>query len=122
MIITDMQKILIVDDDKSTTESIGTYFEELGYTVLVANNGIDALEMIKRNNPDLVITDVRMPKLGGIELSYILKGMNFKNPLIFISGYDLIDSSIQDINYYAYIKKPIDIFELSNYVVKALNV
>jgi len=115
-----MQKILIVDDDKSTTESIGSYLEELGYSVLTANNVMDALEIIKNYNPDLVICDISMPKLGGVELSYILKGMNFKNPLIFISGKEAGENIVNELDFFAFIRKPIDIFELSDYVVKAL--
>lgn len=115
-----MQKILIIDDDKSTTESIGTYLEELGYSVMTASGVVDALEIIKKYNPDLIICDVSMPKLGGVELSYILKGMNFKNPLIFISGKESGDKIIDELDFYAYVEKPIDIFELSEYVEKAL--
>lgn len=115
-----MQKILVVDDDKSTTESIGTYLEELGYMVLIANNAVDALEIIKKYNPDLVICDISMPKLGGVELSYILKGMNFKNPIIFISGRESGEDIVNELDFYAYVKKPIDIYELSEYVEKAL--
>lgn len=115
-----MQKILVVDDDKSTTESIGSYLEELGYSVLTANNVIDALEIIKKYNPDLVICDISMPKLGGVELSYILKGMNFKNPLIFISGKDSGENIVNELDFFAFVRKPIDIFELSDYVEKAL--
>lgn len=115
-----MQKILVVDDDKSTTESIGTYLEELGYMVLIANNVVDALEIIKKYNPDLVICDISMPKLGGVELSYILKGMNFKNPIIFISGRESGEDIVNELDFYAYVKKPIDIYELSEYIEKAL--
>lgn len=115
-----MQKILIIDDDISTTESIGTYLEELGYSTMTACNVVDALEIIKRYNPDLIICDLSMPKLGGVELSYILKGMNFTNPLIFISGKDSGEKILDKLEFYAFVRKPIDIFELSGYVEKAL--
>ena len=57
-----MKRILIVDDDPSTTESISSFLIEKGYEVKTASNGMEALEVVKEMNPDLIITDIRMPK------------------------------------------------------------
>ena len=112
-------KIIIIDDDSSTLESIGSYLKELGFVVTTATNGVDGLELIKIYRPDLVISDVKMPKLGGVELNFILKGMNFRKPIIFISAFEKENVSKAE-DYFAFIPKPIDIFELTREVNRAL--
>ncbi|TAE57830.1 MAG: DNA-binding response regulator [Nostocales cyanobacterium] len=61
-------KILIVDDDLGTRLSISDYLELSGYAVIIADNGQDALAMVKANCPDLIVTDIVMPGLNGYEL------------------------------------------------------
>ena len=109
------RKIIIIDDDSSTLESISSFFQEIGYDVNTASNGVDGLEMIRRYKPDLIISDVMMPKLGGMELNYILKGINFNSPVIFISAYDW-ETENKPGDYFAFLTKPIDIFELAKQV------
>lgn len=113
-------KILIIDDDLSSRESLKTYFEDEGYKVNTAKNGIDALEIMKRFIPDLIICDIKMPKLGGEELYYILKGKKFRKPIIFITAYELKNNFTN--GSIIVMKKPIDIFRLNEFVIKALSV
>lgn len=61
-------KILLVDDDLGTRLSISDYLELSGYAVIMANNGLDGLAMVKVNYPDLIVTDIVMPGLNGYEL------------------------------------------------------
>jgi DNA-binding NarL/FixJ family response regulator len=61
-------KILVVDDDLGTRLSIGDYLELSGYEVIMANDGQDGLAMVKANHPDLIVTDIVMPRLNGYEL------------------------------------------------------
>jgi DNA-binding NarL/FixJ family response regulator len=61
-------KILIVDDDLGTRLSISDYLELSGYSVIMADNGQDGLAMVKANYPDLIVTDIVMPRLNGYEL------------------------------------------------------
>ena len=112
-----MKKILVIDDDTSTTESIAIYLEEIGYEVFSAHNGLEGLNVIKENEPDLIISDVRMPEINGIELCLILKGLNYSIPVILISAHDLnFGFSENDFSIHAFISKPINIFELINYI------
>lgn len=113
-------KILIIDDDFSSRESLKSFFEDVGYKVNTAKNGIDALEIMKRFSPDLIICDVKMPKLGGEEFYYILRGKKYKKPIVFITAYEL-NYNFSNGNY-AFFKKPIDIFRLNEYIGKALSV
>ena len=115
-----MKRILIVDDDSSTTESISSFLIETGYEVKTASNGMEALEVVKEMNPDLIITDIRMPKLNGFELYTVLREMNYKKPIIFISSYDNTDTNGKNLEVFAQIQKPINIFELNQYIKKAL--
>jgi|WetSurMetagenome_2_1015567.scaffolds.fasta_scaffold151782_3 DNA-binding response OmpR family regulator len=117
-----MKRILIVDDDLSTTESIGSFLSESGYEIKTAANGIEALEVVKEMDPDLIITDVRMPKMNGFELFFALRSMNYKKPIIFISSYDNIDTNGKDFEVFVQMEKPINIFELSHHIKKLLRV
>lgn len=61
------EKILIVDDEKEIRDLIDIYLTNEGYTTLKASNGIEALELLKTNNVHLIILDIMMPKMDGIE-------------------------------------------------------
>ena len=60
-------KILIVDDDPTTRKLIGLFLKAKGYTVSYAENGLDGIEKIGMENPNLIITDLNMPYMDGIE-------------------------------------------------------
>ena len=61
------EKILLVDDEPDILEMLSYNFESKGYQVSTANNGFDAIKIAKKQNPDLILLDVMMPKLDGIE-------------------------------------------------------
>ena len=90
----DRKKILLIDDDESTLESLSTYLEELGYKVFTARNGITGLEVVKNLSPDVIISDIRMAGLNGIEFAYIIKGLKYDIPLILISSFDNKDNQV----------------------------
>lgn len=84
-------KVLLVEDEKVIREGIKTILEEViqGYQVLwEASNGEKALEILNIELPDLIITDIRMPKMTGIEFIRLLKEKNAGMPVIVISGHD----------------------------------
>jgi Response regulator containing a CheY-like receiver domain and a GGDEF domain len=68
------EEIVLVDDDRVIQKMVGGFLERSGYRVRRASDGIEALEMVNERVPDLVITDVRMPELNGIELTSRLRG------------------------------------------------
>ena len=68
------EDIVLVDDDRVIQKMVGGFLERTGYRVRKASDGIEALELIHQRVPDLVITDVRMPELNGIELTTRLRG------------------------------------------------
>jgi DNA-binding NtrC family response regulator len=116
----DKNKILLIDDDESTPESISSYLEESGYKVFTAQNGITGLEVVKNLSPDLIISDIRMSGLNGIELAYILKGLRYNVPVILVSSYENTDNKYIDNCSFGYIQKPLDIHKLLKMIDEAL--
>lgn len=118
------EKILIVDDEEDLCKLISLYFNLEGYEVLTALDGLEALEILEKENPDFVISDIRMPNCDGFCL---IEEMNKRSkhpaPVIFISGYfgtsgDLLRLS-QYPNFVKYFTKPVKsktlISEVQNY-------
>lgn len=105
------QKILIVDDEPDILELIEYTLKKEGYTVYTAKNGKDAVQEAKRYLPDLIILDVMMPKMDGIEACRVLRAMpDFKNTfMVFLTARSEEYSEIAGFNVGAddYIAKPI---------------
>ncbi len=80
-------KLLIVDDDKTTRKLLGLYLKSKGYEVASAENGLDALEKLGTESINLVVTDMNMPYMDGIELTKTLRSdINLKNiPIIMVT-------------------------------------
>lgn len=81
------KKILIVDDCDTTRKLLSYIVRERGYKIFVASNGLEALEVMAGNPVDLVVTDLNMPQMDGLELSRNLKGQDtYKNiPIIMVT-------------------------------------
>jgi diguanylate cyclase (GGDEF)-like protein/PAS domain S-box-containing protein len=114
--------ILLVDDAPVTLIVLRRYLEET-YTVLQANNGKEALELMKENDPDLVILDIMMPGMNGFELCKIIKEDKASSftPVIILSSLEDHESRVKGLDAGAdeFIIKPVDRFEL-NMRVKTL--
>jgi CheY-like chemotaxis protein len=79
--------ILLVDDNPDGILARCSVLKELGYRVVTAGCGSDALKLIEENNFDLVITDYRMSPVNGLELISYLRGRGFLNPIILLTGF-----------------------------------
>jgi CheY-like chemotaxis protein len=79
--------ILLVDDNKDGVIARRSVLEELGYKVVTAGCGVDALTLREERNPDLVITDYRMSPMDGLELIANLRERGFDSPIILLSGF-----------------------------------
>lgn len=105
------QKILIVDDEPDIRELIEYNLKKEGYQVFTASNGQEGVSEAKRSHPDLIILDIMMPKMDGIEACRILRTMNeFKNTfMVFLTARSEEYSEIAGFNVGAddYIAKPI---------------
>lgn len=85
------KKVLVIDDDKDVRSFVVTVLEENQYLPLTAFDGVEGLETIKKQNPDLIILDVLMPRGSGIRLYHILKTDEKlkKIPIIMFTGISL---------------------------------
>ena len=81
-------KVLIVDDEKDFTESMAYWFKSKGYTVLTATSGEEALELLKRNIPDILFLDVIMPEMDGVETAKRIRERTRNLPIIMMSAYE----------------------------------
>lgn len=89
-----MYKVIIVDDEILIREGIahGVPWDELGFEIIgQAKNGVEAVELIRGDVPDIVLTDIRMPKMDGIELIEYLKANYPQVKIIIISGYSDVE-------------------------------
>lgn len=108
--------ILLVEDDVASRKSLRRFFEKLQHTVVECADGEMALAAISLQQFDLILSDIRMPKLAGIELLRHVKRMaNSKNtPVVMFTGYGTMDSAIEAMRLGAmdYLLKPVDVQQL----------
>jgi len=105
------QKILLVDDEKDIREVLALPLADLGYHVFEAENGEDALRLFKEVRPPIVLTDIKMPGIDGIELLQKIKHENPETEVIMITGHGDMDLAIRSLKYEAtdFIAKPINV-------------
>lgn len=109
-----MSTVLIADDEKNILSGLVMTFESEGYTVLSAENGKEAWEKVRKNDVDLVITDLRMPEMTGEELIEKIRSSYPKLPIIVLTGHGTIENAVEimkwgTIDFYT---KPVDIDKL----------
>lgn len=114
--------ILIVDDDPSLRQVMSMQLEELGYHVLAASSGGEALQLLGSGPVALVITDYRMPGMSGMELLEKIRSDHPTLPVIMITAYGSIGNAVEAIKAGAfdYISKPLDFDQLAIAVRRAL--
>ncbi len=117
-------KILIIDDESTLVELLQVNFEFEGFSVSKAADGIEGQEKIRRELPDLILLDVRMPELDGFELCRRLKEDPATRdiPVVMVSAYAQQAQVERGLaaGAAAYIKKPFDVMELVETVKKIL--
>lgn len=116
------RKILIADDDHIEKESLATILQREGYETITASDGKEALEKINESPPDLVLTDLKMPYLNGLELLSEVKANYPEIEVIIITGYATVESAINAMKVGAidYISKPFNVEEVKIIIKKTL--
>nr|ARW65064.1 hypothetical protein [Polysiphonia sertularioides] len=111
-----MKKILLVDDDKNLCTLLSSYLTSFGFIVNSSNNIYDALVSVRKQSPDLVISDIMMKDLNGYDLIRLLNLNDIFTsiPFIFLTAKGLTSDRIKGYNLgcYAYVTKPFDPKEL----------
>ncbi|MDP8217863.1 MAG: sigma-54 dependent transcriptional regulator [Candidatus Theseobacter exili] len=115
-------KILVVDDEKHSRNGLQKALTPLGYDVYLAGNGKEAISLLKSEQPELLITDLRMPDINGIELIKEAKKIDDGLTIIMITAYGTVDTAVKAVKEGAfdYISKPINLEELELAVQRAL--
>ena len=111
MISTEDLTILLVDDEEDIRDVLAMTLTDLGYVVHTAENGAEALRVFKKAVPPIVLTDIKMPGMDGIELLQNLKRENPDIEVVMITGHGDIDLAIKSLKYEAtdFITKPVNV-------------
>ncbi len=116
-------RLMTVDDEKAIRRGITAYFEDSGYLISEAQDGLAALELIRESPPDIIITDLRMPRMNGLELISVVTAEFDNLPIIILSGTGVLADAIDALRRGAwdYLAKPIqELSELEIIVTRCL--
>src|SRR5512143_985973 len=104
------KKLLLADDEEGIRKVLGIYLADSGFEVLTAENGLQALEIFRGAQPSIVLTDLRMPGVDGIELLRTIKSERPETEVIMITGHGDMDLAIESLKLEAtdFVTKPIN--------------
>jgi len=112
--------ILAIDDDAIIRQGLRDYLEDKGFRVLTAENGINGMDLFRREKPDLVLVDLRMPEMDGLEVLAQIRQIAPDIPVIIVSGAGIMTDVVEALHLgaWAYILKPIDDMSVLDHAVK----
>jgi DNA-binding response OmpR family regulator len=118
-----MSKLLIVDDEIDIREFAKSFFQKRGVDVLTASGGRAAIDLIEKENPTLVLLDVRMQEMTGIEVLRELRVKNNSSKIIMVTGVEEEETvgEANKLGVIGYIHKPLVLDELEKIVLAELN-
>ncbi len=118
------KKILIVDDDPSICETLADILIDEGYDIITAFNGQEALEKIRHDSFNIVITDVKMPIMDGMSLLREIEKSHRNIEVILITSYGNQGQQVEAtrLGAYEYLNKPLNLEELKNIIYQALRI
>ena len=117
-------KVLVVEDDYSSRELLKICIEKEGYQCKTADDGVEGFNIFKQYNPDVIISDVRMPHMNGMELLEAIRKISKDVIIVFITGHGNEELALQALQLGAnnYLKKPIDITEIKSIINRYFDV
>jgi DNA-binding NtrC family response regulator len=113
--------ILIVDDDSGMTETLADVLDDMGYTVAVAEDGLAAIDKIKKESYDVTLMDIKMPGMNGVETFKEFKKTNTSMKVIMMTAYaveELIKEALRE-GAFDVIHKPLDIDKVVELIEEA---
>ena len=107
-------KILVVDDEQAVRESLRRSLHFNGYEVLTANDGLEAVETVRAENPELLILDIMMPNMDGLEVCRTLRSEGWDRPILVLTARDGVSDRVSGLDAGAddYLPKPFALEEL----------
>ncbi len=115
--------ILVVDDEPDICSSVKDILEDEGYTVIIAKNGNTARQIVRRQQPDMILLDIWMPDIDGISLlKEFFADMGLRIPVVMMSGHGTVETAVEATRLGAkdYIEKPLSLAKLLHTVEKTL--
>ena len=118
----DDYRVLIVDDEEELATTIAERLQIRGIQAEIATDGETALKMIEENPPQVVVLDVMMPGIGGIEILQRMKAQNLQIPVILLTGYGSTEQGLEGMREGAfdYLMKPCDLNILISKIQEAV--
>jgi K+-sensing histidine kinase KdpD len=119
-------KVLIVDDDKENVDLIAYFLKPQNYSIVTAHDGVEALRLVESENPDIILLDIRLPKMDGFQVCERIKKNHYSKfiPIIMITALKDLKSKIQSLEAGAddFISKPFENIELLTRVKSLLRI
>jgi DNA-binding NtrC family response regulator len=116
-------KILVVDDEKNIRTTLSTYLESSGFDVVLASDGEEALKKIKEDDFLLILLDIKMRGLSGIQVLEEMRKLGFKNNVVMMTAYGTIENAVESMKLGAldFLSKPFTLEGLKNVVNNSIN-
>jgi two-component system response regulator MprA len=107
-------RILVIDDDRALRDALRRAFVLAGYEVQVAQNGLEGIQRVDETRPDVIVLDVMMPELDGLEACRRLRSLGDRTPILMLTARDAVEDRIDGLDAGAddYLVKPFDVGEL----------
>ena len=117
-----MPKLLIVDDEEDIREFARHFFQKRNIEVTTASGGKEALDLINLNNPDLVLLDIRMGDMTGVDVLTKLRELGNQIKVVMVTGVEdpAVIKQVHDLGVCGYVHKPLALEELERVVLKEL--
>jgi len=119
-----MKKIVLIDDDKHYNETLSVYLKELNYCVISTTSGVEGFNLVQREHPDVVLSDLKIQDLGGIEVLKKVKDFDRNIQVILITAFDDLETTIEAMQHgaYDYIEKSAGLEYIKDVIKKAIDV
>lgn len=117
-----MSKILIVDDEKDFVETLAKFLSNSGYETLIALNGLEAIDKVTKEKPQIVLLDIKMPEMDGVGVLKAIKNASPKTAVVMVTGVEDEDvaKECMQAGAFDYITKPISLDYLERVVILKL--
>ncbi|MDA8234589.1 MAG: response regulator [Clostridia bacterium] len=117
------KNVLVVDDQLGVRRLLFEAFQEDGYKVDLAGNGLEAVDRVKQGMPDLILMDMKMPGMNGLEALRVIKAMDSSASVIMMTAYGELEivTEAMSLGVKEYVTKPFDINELRTLVRQVLD-